>query len=119
LLPIRKQALDELGVLPTREPRQFAGQERRHREAVELLSDGTDRRRQRPKSQEKQALHYSGTHKTHSDKHVGIVNAKTKRVGYLSQTYAGKVHDKKVVDTEAIRYPRTACAIPKGTAPTW
>ena len=33
------------------------------------------------------------------------VNAKTKRVGYLSQTYAGKMHDKKIVDTEPIRYP--------------
>ncbi len=30
---------------------------------------------------------------------------KTKRVGYLSQTYAGKMHDKKIVDTEPIRYP--------------
>lgn len=37
-----------------------------------------------------------------------VVNAKTKRVGYLSQTYAGKIHDKKIVDTEAIRYPRAA-----------
>jgi hypothetical protein len=108
LLPILKQALDDLGGLPTREPSQFARQERRHREAVELIIDGTDRRRQRPKSQEKQALHYSGKHKAHSDKNVVVVNARTKRVGYLSQTYAGKIHDKKIVDTEAIRYPRTA-----------
>jgi hypothetical protein len=108
LLPILKQALDDLGVLPIREPRQFAHHERRHREAVELIIDGTDRRRQRPKSQEKQALHYSGKHKAHSDKNVVVVNAKTKRVGYLSQTYAGKIHDKKIVDTEAIRYPREA-----------
>ena len=34
-----------------------------------------------------------------------VVNAKTKRVGYLSQTYAGKMHDKKIVDTEPICYP--------------
>jgi hypothetical protein len=108
LMPILKQALDALGVLPTREPSKFARQERRHQEAVELIIDGTDRRRQRPKSQEKQALHYSGKHKTHSDKNVLVVNAKTKRVGYLSQTYAGKIHDKKIVDTEAIRYPRAA-----------
>lgn len=105
LLPILKQALDELGVLPTREPSQFARQEQRYQEAGALIIDGTDRHRQRPKSQEKQALHYSGKHKTHSDKNVVVVNAKTKRVGYLSQTYAGKTHDKKIVDTEAIRYP--------------
>ena len=34
-----------------------------------------------------------------------IVQAKTKRVGFLSQTYAGKMHDKKIVDTEPIVYP--------------
>jgi len=105
LLPILQQALDALGVLPTREPGHFARQERRHQEAGELIIDGTDRRRQRPKNQAKQALHYSGKQKTHSDKNVVVVNAKTKRVGYLSQTYAGKIHDKKIVDIEPIRYP--------------
>jgi hypothetical protein len=108
LLPILKQALDDLGVLPSREPGQFARHERRHQEAVELIIDGTDRCCQRPTNQAKQALYYSGKHKTHSDKNVVVVNAKTKRVGYLSQTYAGKIHDKKIVDTETIRYPRTA-----------
>jgi hypothetical protein len=100
-----KQALDDLGVLPSREPEQFAEQERDHQEAAALIIDGTDRRRQRPKNHAKQALHYRGKHKTHSDKNVVVVNAKTKRVGYLSQTYAGKMHDKKIVDIEPIRYP--------------
>ena len=80
-------------------------QERDQQEAAELIIDGTDRRRQRPKNKVKQALHYSGKHKTHSDKNIVVVNAKTKRVGYLSQTYAGKMHDKKIVDTEPICYP--------------
>jgi len=105
LLPIVKQALDALGVLPSREPEHFAEQERDHQEAAALSIDGTDRRRQRPKNPEQQALPYSGRQKTHRDKNVVVVNAKTKRVGYLSQTYAGKVHDKKIVDTEPIRYP--------------
>jgi Helix-turn-helix of DDE superfamily endonuclease/DDE superfamily endonuclease len=105
LLPIVKDALDELGVLPSRAPEQFAEQEQDHRETGELIIDGTDRRRQRPKDKVKQVLHYSGKHKTHSDKNIVVVNAKTKRVGYLSQTYAGKVHDKKIVDTEPICYP--------------
>jgi hypothetical protein len=34
-----------------------------------------------------------------------IATAKRKRVSYLSQTYPGKMHDKKVVDTEQISYP--------------
>jgi hypothetical protein len=100
LLPILQQALDDLGVMPTRVPEKYASHERRHQEAAELVIDGTDRCRQRPKNQAKQALHYSGKQKTHSDKNLVVVNAKTKRVGYLSQTYAGKMHDKKIVDTE-------------------
>jgi len=72
---------------------------------AELIIDGTERRRQRPKNPEKQAAAYSGKKKTHCDKNVVIVQAKTKRVGFLSQTYAGKTHDKKIVDTEPVVYP--------------
>jgi DDE superfamily endonuclease/Helix-turn-helix of DDE superfamily endonuclease len=108
LLPLLQQALAALELLPEREPRQFAPHERAKKEPPALIIDGTERRRQRPKSPEKQALHYSGKHKTHSDKNVVVVNAKTKRVGYLSQTYAGKTHDKKIADQEAICYPRDA-----------
>lgn len=105
LLPILKVALDELGVLPERDPAQFAQSELQRGERPELIIDGTERRRQRPKNPEKQAAAYSGKKKTHCDKNVVIVQAKTKRVGFLSQTYAGKTHDKKIVDTEPIVYP--------------
>ena len=108
LLPVLKQALADLKVLPERNPRQFARRERRKPEANELIIDGTERRRQRPKNPEKQALHYSGKKKTHSDKNIVIVTAKTKHVGYLSQTCAGKVHDKKIAENENIAYPRLA-----------
>jgi DDE superfamily endonuclease/Helix-turn-helix of DDE superfamily endonuclease len=105
LLPILKVALDELGVLPERDPQHFAQSESQHGECPELIIDGTERRRQRPKNVEQQTAHYSGKKKTHCDKHVVVVQAKTKRVGFLSQTYAGKTHDKKIVDTEPIEYP--------------
>jgi hypothetical protein len=106
LLPFLKQTLEALEVMPERRPSQFAHQASRKGKATELIIDGTDRRRQRPQSPEKQALHYSGKHKAHSDKNVVVVHAKTKRVGYLSQTYAGKTHDKKIADQEALSYPR-------------
>jgi len=35
-----------------------------------------------------------------------IVNANTKRIGFLSATYAGKVHDKKIAEQEKISYPK-------------
>ena len=106
LLPVLKQTLANLKVLPERNPRQFARRKKRKAETVELIIDGTDRRRQRPKNPEKQALHYSGKKKTHSDKNVLLVDVKTKRVDYLSQTCVGKTHDKKIAENERISYPR-------------
>ena len=106
LLPILKQALDDLGFVPERDPQAFKKKEKDRKDAADSIIDGTERRRQRPKQAEKQALHYSGKKKIHSDKNVIIATAKKKRVSYLSQTYPGKTHDKKVADTENISYPK-------------
>ena len=94
-----------MGVLPERDPHKLAEHEQDREDAADLIIDGTERRRQRPKKADKQELHYSGKKKTHSDKNVLVASAQTKRIAYLSQTYPGKTHDKKVVDTEAISYP--------------
>lgn len=51
LLPILRDALDDLGALPERAGQAFAGAGPRPR----LIIDGTERRRQRPKNPEKQA----------------------------------------------------------------
>ena len=106
LLPILKQALDDLGYAPERDPKKFRKKEQEQKDAVDSIIDGTERRRQRPKKAEKQALHYSGKKKIHTDKNIVIATAKKKRVSYLSQTYPGKTHDKKVADTENISYPK-------------
>lgn len=108
LWPILRSALAALGVKPERAGRKFAQAERWITEPHEYLIDGTDRPRQRPKNPTKQALHYSGKTKAHSDKNLVIVTRRTKRVGYLSPTYAGKTHDKKLADQERIAYPRRA-----------
>jgi len=105
LLPIVKQALDDLGVLPERNPKKFKAKETNRKDARDSIIDGTERRRQRPKQSEKQALHYSGKKKAHTDKNVIIATVKKKRVSYLSQTYPGKTHDKRVADNEKISYP--------------
>lgn len=106
LLPILKQALDDLGYAPERDPKKFKKKEQDRKDAVDSIIDGTERRRQRPKKAEKQALHYSGKKKIHSDKNVVIATSKKKRVSFLSQTYPGKTHDKNVADTENISYPQ-------------
>lgn len=108
LLPVLPEALTAMGVMPEREGHNFARSERRQTEPSDYLIDGTERRRQRPQKPAKQALHYSGKKKTPSDKNLVISNTQSKRVGYLSPTYAGKTHDKKLADREHIVYPRQA-----------
>src|SRR5437868_217702 len=114
LLPVLRSALDDLGVLPERDPRHFARTQGASGKAPRLIIDATERRRQRPKDPEKQALFYSGRKKKHCDKDVVIVNTQGKRIDYLSQTYPGKTHDKKIADEEGISYP-TAATLYKDT----
>src|ERR1700746_1228767 len=105
LLPVLRSALDDLGVLPERDPTHFAQAQRASGKAPRLIIDATERRRQRPQNPEKQALFYSGRKKKHCAKKVVIVNTRGKRMDYLSQTYPGKTHDKKIADEEGLSYP--------------
>lgn len=105
LLPILKQALVEMGLTPERDAEKVAESRLVMEAAPDLLVDGTERRRQRPKDPEKQGEHYSGKKKTHTDKNVLLVSIHSKKVVYLSPTMAGKKHDKKIVDELPIAYP--------------
>src|SRR5712672_3389839 len=53
LLPVLRSALDDLGVLPERDPTHFAEDQYASATAPRLIIDGTERRRQRPKNPEK------------------------------------------------------------------
>jgi len=106
LVPVLATALDDLGVLPERDGAQVARHERRQAEPPDLIVDGVERRRQRPKNREKQALHYSGKKKQHTDKNLVLASTRSKRVSYLSPTLPGVVHDKALADWVNIQYPR-------------
>jgi DDE superfamily endonuclease/Helix-turn-helix of DDE superfamily endonuclease len=108
LLPVLREALDSLGVLPERDPDGFARSRTARGAEPRLIIDGTERRRQRPKDPEKQALHYSGKKKAHTDKNVVIVDLRGKGIGFLSRTDVGKTHDKKIADREGVSYPPKA-----------
>jgi hypothetical protein len=105
LLPVLRSALDDLGVSPERDGARLA------RKPVEpegpgiVIIDGTERRRQRPKKAEKQALHYSGKKKTHTDKNVLLASAADEYVLFLSGTYPGATHEKRIADEEQLSYP--------------
>ena len=105
LLPILERSLVRLKQMPERDAQAFATTGVTPGVPTDLIIDGTERRRQRPKNPEKQREAYSGKKKTHTDKNVILINEHTCRVDYLSQTYCGKTHDKKIADTEAIQYP--------------
>ena len=104
LLPILKTALTQMEMMPVRDGHKLASQEKI--ENAELIIDGTERRRQRPKDKEQQKAHYSGKKKTHTDKNLIIADAKSSRVVYLGSTYVGRVHDKTMADAEEIVYPK-------------
>jgi hypothetical protein len=105
LLPALRSALDDLGALPERDPMHFAQNRLTSEAGPRLIIDGTERRCQRPKNPEKQAAHYSGKKKTHCDKNLVLLDMDSNRIAFLSHTYPGKTHDKKMADQEPIAYP--------------
>ena len=105
LLPILRESLAELGMVPERDPQAVAKNPLVNESAPDLLIDGTERRRQRPKDAQKQAEYYSGKKKAHTDKNILLANTHSRKVVYLSPTGMGKKHDKKIADENAIAYP--------------
>ena len=108
LLPVLQHALTALGMQPERDA---------SRVAVPLLTlegppqwamDGTERRRQRPTAPGLHREHSSGTKKTHTDKHIVLINEHTGKVVYLSPTVPGKTHDKQAAEAAAIVSPANA-----------
>lgn len=116
LSEILRLTLGELGHLPERDPQKVKQlletymDESQHCESsteVESFAiDGTERRRQRPSDQEEQKRFYSGKKKTHTVKNNVIVTLGKRRVEYLSGTWEGKKHDKKICDDESHDFPK-------------
>ena len=107
LLPVLRDALDSLSVLPERNPNDFAQSQTATGTEPRLIIDGTERRRQRPKSLKNRPSTTVGR-KADTDKNVVIVDLGRKCIGFLSRTYVGKTHDKKIADSEGISYPPKA-----------
>jgi hypothetical protein len=108
LLPVLQESLAALGLKPERDAKKVGDSLMMAETSADLLIDGTERRVQRPKDGEKQAKHYSGKKKTHTDKNLVLVNNQTKKVLYLGPTVGGQTHDKKMVDENPICYPAGA-----------
>lgn len=72
-----------------------------------ILLDGTERPIERPQNSERQKSCYSGK-KTHNVKN-NLLCTPEKRILWLSQTYEGHVHDKKIADEQRISLPTGIC----------
>lgn len=72
---------------------------------LEFIIDSSEREINRPKDNDIQKDNYSGKSKSHSKKNNIIADAKTRLVKYLSPTYGGKIHDKKICDIEDYKFP--------------
>lgn len=108
LLPVVNAALDALGLLPERDGKQVATSDLALEGLPDLVLDGSERRRERPKDNEQQKRTYSGKKKTHTVKNIILVNETTGKVVYLGPTEAGSKHDKKAADEADISYPTNA-----------
>jgi len=73
---------------------------------LEFLIDSSERKINRPKDNDIQKDNYSGKSKSHSKKNNIIADAKTRFVKYLSPSYGGKIHDKKICDIEGYKFPK-------------
>jgi hypothetical protein len=103
LTGVLNSALGEDQHLPEREPARL--------EAVlsacpslEFMVDGTERPINRPKDKADRKTYYSGKKKAHTVKN-NVISERGGRVLFLSDTYEGKKHDKKIADEEGYSFP--------------
>jgi len=101
LTPILNKALGYEMCLPARKTQDLAEALKNHPD-LNIAIDGVGRPTQRPVENQKEL--YSG--KSHRHEYKNIVGCDYQRkIVYLSPTYAGKVHDKKMCDLEEFELP--------------
>lgn len=89
---ILEAALGKKLVLPKRQFKKVEDFLEAFPEAREVFIDGTERPIQRPQDKDKQRHNYSGKKKRHTRKNL-VISTKKKRIGFLSRTVEGKMHD--------------------------
>ncbi len=92
-------ALGEAHALPERDPKNLE-QTLALCLSVDFIIDGTERHIQRPHDAIAQQEKYSGKKKAHTVKNNRIIDLEERLVRSLSQTFAGRIHDKRICDEE-------------------
>jgi DDE superfamily endonuclease/Helix-turn-helix of DDE superfamily endonuclease len=104
LSAVLKMALEKGQVLPERDPQNLE-QILALCVSVDFIIDGTERRIQRPQDATEQQEKYSGKKKDHTVKNNLIIAIEERLVRYLSRTFAGRIHDKRICDEEDYTFP--------------
>jgi len=104
LSQVLKKTLQKTENLPVRLPADLL-EKLAEEETQDLVIDGTERRKERPKDPVYQKRFYSGKKKAHTLKNNLIAGLDDRQIKYLSGTHEGKKHDKKICDEEKITVP--------------
>jgi hypothetical protein len=103
LTRVLNQALGDEKQLPEREPANLK-QVLEACPSLEFMIDGTERPINRPKDKADRKTYYSGKKKAHTVKN-NVISERRGQVVFLSDTYEGKMHDKKIADEEEYEFP--------------
>lgn len=113
LSTVLQMALGAAQALPERDPKNLE-QTLALCVSVDFIIDGTERRTHRPKDPIEQQEKYSGKKKAHTVKNNLIIDIEERLVRYLSRTFAGRIHDKRICDEEDYTFP-PGCVLFKDT----
>ena len=101
IFPVLELTLQRKLLLPERKIESIEEFQEKFPGVKEVLVDGTERRRQRPKKKKAQQKTYSGKKKAHTRKNI-VVADKNKKILVLTKTKSGRRHDKRLADKEEI-----------------
>lgn len=103
LIPILEKALAYLKVVPKRLSHELYVVLKNLGEMF-VLMDATEREIPRSVNYERQKFEYSGKKRTHTIKNNLITND-SNRILYLSDSYEGSAHDKRIADEAELQFP--------------
>ena len=106
LPPLLQKSLAELGALPERKGEAVVSVLAKYNGEA-LTMDAAERPVERSQDDDNQKDHYSGKQKDHTVKN-DLMYRDNQQIVYLSETYEGRVHDKKIADQEDCQFPKNS-----------
>lgn len=106
LHPLLQESLSEVGVLPDRAGEAMDSVLAKY-DGEAFTMDAAERPVERAQDDDNQRDHYSGKQKDHTVKN-NLMCRDNQQIVYLSETYEGRVHDKKIADEEACQFPENS-----------